>query len=257
MKRFFLFFCLLIILVFLADILKNKYLLFSNSISKDIDENDKKKLSDFFRYYVINDSWGYVFLSSKPMSFSSLKKNNKTQNDGWIIWKKYKAQFEKNFIFLEKQNKFDPNFLDIIVVNKKEFMKIANEIKEIIFSSQNLSEFVFSILEDDELLGIFLGYGKNNSKKYVLTKFQNDKEKKLNFFINYMDRLKLFIKHFRLFRNNIHFITLPNFMVDLDSLETKCLKNKYQQSRKEIISHYKNKNFLDGTLELLLKEPID
>lgn len=247
----------LIVCLILSFYLINKDLFSSNSIAKDIDENDKKKLSKFFKYYVVNDTWGYVFLGSKPVSYSTINTCNKIQNDGWTIWKKYKSRFEKKIIFLEKQNDFNPNFIDVFIINKNEFLKISHENQEKLSSCTNISERIYSIMKDEELFGIFLGYGENNSKKYYLLKFENDNEIKLNFFINKIDRLKLILKYFHLFNENIHFITLPNFMVDLNSLETKDLKKKYELSRKEIILHYKKKNFLDGTLELLLKDSVN
>lgn len=193
-------------------------------------------------------------MDSKPISLVSVNTKKKIQNNGWNTWKKYKKKFNNNFIFLEQSNKFNQKLKDIIVINKKELEKTIEENKEKfgLFKTSFVKNNIWKIKNDDELLGIILGYGKNNSEKFYLSRIKNNKEIKLHLFIDKTDYIKLVLKEFGLFRKNIHFMTLPCFMVDLNTDETKMLKKKYEKARQDIIFHYKNKDFLEGTFELLL-----
>jgi hypothetical protein len=233
---------------------------------ENIPLEDRKELEGLF-YNLINDQpFSYTLFGDKPVSIASYFRVTPWENfielgqcDGivlkkWKIWEKYKNQFPFKNYYMFKEN--SSNFEEIILMNKKEFLKtLVNhlDIFEKILGKkidpeeflrkigQGKISFYDSIQSNEILLGIFFGYGKYNP---ILFSQRNKilKDNGLNV-IGYDDGHSL-----QRIGSSIHFIG------DLNHPETKALQRKYQKFRGKISAIYAKGNFLEITLSKLISD---
>ncbi len=246
----------------------------------------------FTTFYVISffDNHKKISLLHFSDSYNkAFNPNNMKFKKCWATWKKYEHLFSKaNFIFLEENNPLNSKTKIIFFINKKAFIKTfkcyKNEIQKVTKnypdpefilnkSLKNRKLFKDFFHKHEGLLGIFLGYGKNNAlnycereKLYTLLEKKPSLEVK-NKLLNLNQKLLPFAKKDReeienlILENNfsaghakllLQYIQLPLFEADPNDEETKILEQKYKEIRKLVIESYKDKNFLKTTLEKLI-----
>ncbi len=162
---------------------------------KQLSLSDRAVMKIFFDEVIEKDQAGHVlFFSNKPVCLTGpvLKDTHKTFKDvlclrGWNAFKKNEHLLpHPNFIFSERIVKFGDNFkvLHIYVVNKQTLKKCLGEhidlfrqtlgIKftpELFITQLEEGRFLTSLLNNDEmLLGILLGYGKESSHAFKKTR---------------------------------------------------------------------------------------
>jgi len=233
-----------------------------------IPAKDKQKLEKLF-YGLINcDHFGYTLFGDKPVALSghsyltywenflSFQENEGLFWDSWNTWERYRMHFSFQNYLLHKE---PSPFLDgglIILINKKAFIEsikahlvtFENILKHPIdpekflqgieSGKQTLME---SIACNTTLLGILLGYGKQNSVLY------SHKRKVFN--ASCLNGNDDDLASTPLLR-----IRSLCFMADLKSLETQLLHQKYSEMRRKLSSIYAGENFFKTSLKRLMGE---
>ena len=230
----------------------------------DISANDQVKLEKFFEYLIIRTTFGYTLCGEKPISMETLPNLTKIPaipmvgiffklpgyhilQKGLETWSKYTKLFpSKNFVL-----RFIPEYSTIVLINKKATLKVIDENLDLFhkLSSPNLSaeEFLAEICQPKNkeymirsnvtLLGILLGYGRNNAMAF-------DKKKgivKMNpFNSNYIDRS--LVKQLE-----------PNFMAlsnKTNYRENKFINKMIEKSKIRIRREFKSKKYFEKFMEL-------
>lgn len=242
---------------------------------------DKERLMPFMRILFAEDSFAYTLLGSKPLSWScyrnalpftnltmlrdSLKKHHRTLRLGWKTWSKYRHLFPATTFWAESP-KFDSKRVSILIVNEEKFNHVVNKHKqdfqyvlnrEVIDGFQLLREakdrsLMNEVLESHQaLMGIVLGYGRDNSWEFLRRAQKRDplccvwdeantKQEGIRVrlsAVNIEDCLAL--------------ESCPSFAGIPDSEESLALKKEYLLTRQKVIDYYKGKDFLEATLSLL------
>lgn len=239
-------------------------------------KKDIKRLQEMMHVLFAEDSFAYTILGSKPMSWACYKKPflgrsfqnffskyNRKMDLGWKTWQKYRHLFPHAFFWSEEDQASDwisiilvneKIFDEIIIKNKKDFQVALN--REEINGSQLLEEakhtnFINKILKNHQaLIGILLGYGRDNSWKFWEACEKHQKLQCVWADDNYPylppeDTLK---------KNDIEesfYYSCPSFAGDPSSKKSLALKKDYFSTREKICCFYKNKDFLEATLSLL------
>lgn len=247
-------------------------------------------LDAFLRRILLSDDFSYVLFGSKPCAFTSYSKTTSfnvlcdglTISDikirqGLEVFRKYQLFFQSNnFIIIFYDY---PNDLDILLINKKTFSLIFNRYKndfEQVLGPQITDENLLThFAESDELgdaiknhqalLGILLGYGRNNAwlfhnrttaergldefnlcskKQALLEKKITEINQKLKFFSIDPPNHKSFLKR--------SLIELPHFMADSSSIETKELKETYEKDREKMKNIFAKQNLIEATFQQLI-----
>ncbi len=192
---------------------------------------------------------------------------------GWRAWKKYEKYFPHPGFSILKESKKKGGSL-LVFINNEEFKKTIssckNDFEEIlqrpIEPDQILSEAKFQPLfsgvlqNNDFLIGILLGFGRENSWCYHSNHQLSENAKPMISFVD-PEESERFSKYVAfhgiwgfasgsLFRD-FSKMQLPGFTVDPNDLETIELRRNYSVDRCRIIEYYDRKNFLDATLMLL------
>jgi len=167
---------------------------------------DKQKLEKFFDYLMHNSMIGYSLCGEKPTSMETFPVLAKiplqyaikifVKHPGYSIvwngiesWQSYSHLFlSKNFVF-----RFVPAYNTIVLINKMAALKIIKDNLDLFqkysYTNQTAAEFLeelcypkdkdYMICYDTTLLGILLGYGRNNSlafaKRSYVQKLENFK----------------------------------------------------------------------------------
>lgn len=193
---------------------------------------------------------------------------------GWKVWKKYESLFPlKKFIFIQQEPRDCKNtpaplgYTTIILIHKDNFLSImkkySSDFKNVlgenfdfhqmlkqIYKSKHLF-FESTLKKHSGLLGILLGYGRENAWYYYeLDKLRSKTLKNPSLRREFEAAQEKFIP-FPLRRPNFDLeypIYLPMFMCLPQSNETKELEKKYIKQRKEISNNYQTGDFLEITL---------
>lgn len=228
-------------------------------------------LENFFQYGVKISSFGHVLFGDKPMSIEYYDLSKPTMSvegfdymdeyhiiykyrfkEGWKALMKYKDLFpSENFIFFEYPHSWNPNFIEICVINKKLFLKVVQEhledfrtvIKRDLSPQQILEEYIqggacFNIIKNhDGLFGTILGYGRDNAwafmaqpdinNRTIVPLHSEDPEKETE-------------------------MILPGFMVLPNTKETLTLESQYRKNRDKMKEIFKNKDYLKPTLKKIV-----
>ena len=198
---------------------------------------------------------------------------------GWKVWKKYEQFFPlKKFIFVQLEypdSKHTPAYLghvNVILVHKNNFFSIlkrhSQDFKQVIgenfnphemlknaFKGKSLSSLDKRIKRHSALLGILLGYGRENAWHfYELSKLRSKMRKDLS----YREAFEVAQKRIAPFCNHNYDlqypICFPMFMCLPESKETKELKQKYTRQHRKICEIYRSGDFLEITLLKLTEE---
>lgn len=228
---------------------------------KSIPPNDREDLEGLFYQLVNEDQFGYTLFGDKPVSIGSYFNVTPWENfielgecngifwKKWATWEKYKNQFKiQNYLLLKETS---PLVDEIFIINKKSFIKMLNRhldvFERILNKSINPKQFLRQIEEgkisfsdsiqnNEILLGICLGYGRQNAILYHL-------------------RSKILtnecLDYFGDYNRSLIRINPSQFMADHQLKETKTLQQKYKALRAKISVIYSHGNFLDITLTQL------
>ncbi len=175
-------------LVFLLLIFVSSYADSQTSVAnlvQQIPKSDQRDLERFFQFLITRELIGYTLFGEKPISsvtYLSLKMAagfNTTKSlileKGWQAWLRNKKLFPENYFFLKRKNSDKTSTLYLI--NKKKALEIISKnLSEFSsFESPNPEEILTKICQDESnknpfksssLLGVFYGYGENNSQNF-------------------------------------------------------------------------------------------
>ncbi len=240
---------------------------------------DREKICGLMQKLFAEDSFAYVLLGNKPMCrgsyqtplpfhgwanfYYSFLGHYQTLRDGWITWEKYRHLFPSFNLWAEKSELY-PGWTSILLVNEKQFnIVVANNRKdfegilqrEIVDGSQLLKEAKNSSLIDEALqshqvlLGITLGYGRENSWKFlescetlIPAGFVWDEQEDIP------DEIPEDIPSTDFY---LLWFSCPSFAGDPHSEESMELKTNYLLTKQRVMKYYKDKDFLEATLSLL------
>jgi len=269
---------------------------------------EQRDLEAFFRHLIVQESCGFTFFGEKPMSLGGFwelndlifsqevldpigfiletcgSKNIQIQK-GWKTWTKYRHLFpENNFLIFDSKFNFSNNYHLIICINKRTFSESFNRniesfqlilgkdisSEKLIQLFQKEKENFYAVLNDHHgLLGILLGYGKENSSLFQRRSEIDDKywtphiftlKKRAKIpssnFSHISQEVFHLRKHLKFFPRNSQFLPninllglcLPGFIVNYHLEETLELEKRLYKECRHIIHQYKDNNFLEVTL---------
>ena len=272
----------------------------SAAILKMMPDRDRKRLEYFFLESIGWDALGYVLFGNKPMSFGgydqktdpfkslssfcyAISPRRIQSKNGFETWKKYEKLFPMSrFVVLYEETASEVTFM---FINKKNFIQAVEKHAEIfrrILNREMTGEELLRegacrpllsevLANNDELIGILLGFGRENAHLYHLRsqltseKEENDFCERFHFGCPWEKEDKEFEKKFDSIGwvsayitgahlKNLDLITLPGFCAVIDHPETLCLKQHYLETKEKIIDYYKDKDFLEATLSMLTSE---
>ncbi len=254
---------------------------------------DRRSIDSFFRIFLLKESGAYTLFGDKPVSLDAYfdaspdevisPKNkacleNKRLRHGWETWLKYQSQFPSDRYVL-KATRLDQNRTEIVLINKQAFLNVV---------SDNISDFT-SIISNDitpawlletyekgqlslfelvnrhhGLLGILLGFSKQNAWLYHIRNTTNDSDAHVvarrphPFSLRAKNLNNQTMSLSNAFPNMNHnkcysYLYLPGFIVDSESTETKKLLKKYLEQRQLIHDSYSHGDFLEITLKNFVK----
>lgn len=259
---------------------------------------DRNKLEWYFREALGWSQFGYVLLGEKPMALDVIAQTLKPFESysrfrfamsprrmqiqsGYKTWNKYKKFFPMpNFVILEEREK--DNLL-VFLINKNIFIEKINQNKndfEIILQRTVTGEMLLDesaskplfkeiLANHDGLIGIVLGYGRDNAFFYHQKSQLLSEQDQLEFLKeNHLDSVWTdtefsdFCKKFEsvswiseyisgAHMKNLELMALPGFVAQQSSIETEALRLQYLEAKAKIIDYYTGKDFLETTLHLL------
>ena len=229
------------------DLVTRKELLSARQKIATLTEEEKTLLTGFFDEFLFS-SCAYPLIKSKPMGLFSFYK----EDPKLAFWKQYQDSLsieDYNFIYYPPKFSKDFTFAIIVCIDLckqciESHLDIFNTALSANFSSEEIYNIVvdsqherfYDIHYNDLLLGILLGYGKNNANLYA------QKQR---------DKLSSFTKEIPIFSPKW---CLPFFVCDQSTEETKLLKNRYIQARSYIRWTLIGHNNLEVCLALLQRE---
>lgn len=229
-------------------------------------EKDRIVLEPFFKMLLSEETLGYVLLEEKSIAFLSyipnlswahpfrslfclrtyLSPKNQILKKGWNAWTKYENGVSDEFLFAKETSIHNPLSVWVFVIHKNLFCKTINENKfdferildrkitgEELFEEAKRKPLFSKVLKRNEgLLGILLGFGKNNSWL-----FSNGKMDQLGYFPMQEDISSP--------------VDLPAFRANWNDPETLLLRDKYIRSRKKIEEVFFGNEPLDQVFRFL------
>lgn len=243
---------------------------------------DKKRLFDLMQELFAHDNFAYTLLGSKPLSWAtyrqswpfvdwgtfrdSLNKYHRVLRSGWKTWEKYRHLFPAENFWAD-HSKSDPEWISILLVNEEQFNTVVINNKkdfqdvlrrEMVDGFQMLKEaknrsLMNDILEGHQaLLGIVLGYGRDNSWKFLkgcekrepIGWVWDEKGYPTCTSMQLSPEISLTEWYLTLY-------SCPSFAGDPNSEESLALKKDYLLTKQKVLNYYKGKDFLEATLSLL------
>lgn len=262
---------------------------------KLIPPEDLNRIQVLFEHFFKFNEFGFTLFGDKPLSFCNsiyepiftsskednliwycerILKTNKNYKSEWLTWEKYRHLFPINkFIFTYED-------LGVVLVNRDELKKIIsdNEAKffKILGNDFNLNNFIRSIEDgkglfhllanNHELLGIVLGFGKQNSQLFqrreeileVLEPHQIPKNLQIKIdpsppYLNIEDELKDLWSKLAITNNYATFFPIVDqnrviFVGNPSYLETQKLQIKYEIQGKKIKEILSKEDWLEQVL---------
>jgi|GEM_PF-6812244 hypothetical protein len=236
---------------------------------------EAKRLEYFFQQIIIKEPFAYTLAGTKPASiygfenrFTILSPSNVRFVLGWKTFEKYKRYFDSEKIdcWVEK-NWIEAGAKDLLVIVDR------GKLNEIFLNNTNFKQnpqiltsrplFAKGLQKHDALIGIALGYGKKNAWLYH-NKFYDYANWTLEQKLDVSNKLpliwdreviekqakKIWFKSLMFQSLTAEDIGIPSFVGDPFSEESLQLKQDYLLARKKIIQYYKNRNFLEASLNL-------
>lgn len=233
---------------------------------------EKADLAYFFDYACLFCQYPYTLLGYKPMSICNYLQDSGDLPDllradyqrprhknfadslerGYSILEKYSFLFsKKSHLIIRYHASNSQGMKEVALIDNQRCMKeIENNLDEFSrvlkksYSPEQIFEILthpedesfYKITQNNHLLGILLGFGRNNAYLFSL----NKKDKLTSFSNEWPGWPRKWL--------------LPCFICDRTTGETKNLKKRYKMARKFIRWTYFNRNQLEVTLALLEKE---
>ncbi len=196
--------------------------------------------------------------SSNPILFiQSFLLHNFRMQMGWKTWVKYRDHFaQSSFVLRAEKSPWIENGILILLLNKKKIDEVIDANRDLFLETLRIEEVV---QQHEGLLGILLGYGRNNSMLFwkrslgeeisLTTPWDKEIDEQMFQHRSLFHWWKmLFAKDEEKLKLSLEY---PYFACDPSSEETKRLKTEYLQTREQILESYREKDFLEATLELL------
>ncbi len=254
----------------------------AKQVISTIPMKDREILDKFFRNLCFFYEFAYTLFGDKPISieFFDLDKEElfHTSAEGYMIWSKYANLFpSQKHIFLFYENK-EQGYCEITLINKDSFrittqnhlMKFAevfgqeispDKLLELIVEKRSLHN--TPIGDRADLIGILLGYGKNNAELFqkrneILMRGTGIRKKRIKPSQGYkcieeeLDALNACLKSFSSEgRISLNYMRLPGFAADPELVETKRLRKKYIDQRRRITQRFIQNDVLETIMEQL------
>lgn len=265
---------------------------FSHPEFESFSHKDTDELRKLFRFLFAENAFGYTLLGDKPMSFCFLPtgqphistrdhifkiclRGDRSFVPGVLAWNKLQiGNHFGNYLLVFFKEKNLPTFA--IIINKRSFYRAVNEniedFKEIYgldVTAEKILQRVFKaewlfgeLFSQHYLLGILLGYGKQNAALFqrrnelYYPSFQIpflQKARPGRKFSTVKEEMEFINKCLRPVMHKSPFIYLVrgvNFVGDLSLEETQVLKREYEDLHRELTLIFKQPNWL----ELLIAE---
>lgn len=221
---------------------------------------DRLKLEIFFDYLIHNSTIGYSLCGNKPVSmetFPALAKISPqyavkifAKHQGYsMLWNGIEAWQRNCHLFPSRKFvfRFVPNYNTIVFINKNATLKIIEDNLDLFQKYANTEQTAIEFLEDvcipkdkdymiqynTALLGILLGYGKNNalafSEKMYFQKLEGFK------LYNSSDIFNEFINPgFKIINNGTN------------DLENNSIRNKLRKAKRKITCTFKKNHFFES-----------
>jgi len=161
--------------------------------------------------------------------------------------------------------------LTVAIVNKKAFIQMVQQYhqdfqiilnrkiygEDLLAEGKSTSFLSHVLMNHDGLIGILLGYGRDNAlwyhQKYRLHSAQERAEfcEKFDLGFRLTDELGSVWSDEEYAKFREEWPYLPSFRADPTSLEAKHLRKQYLETREVIRQYYAGKDFLEATLKLL------
>ena len=206
-----------------------------------LSKTENKELQALFDHFFYFSEFAYTIFGTKPMSIARLPPTLKAKK-GWEAWEKIQGRFCSKKFILRKY--LCDGYEFVLVANLKEIEKVYRENQawfNAVFREKMTLDTLISCLKEESplfqelmhnhlLVGILLGYGARNAELFSHNStLENKKKIPLESFSMRVHPI------FYLFSK----IMPPNFACDPSTEETRDLKNRYQQERKEILKRAK------------------
>jgi hypothetical protein len=254
---------------------------------------ERDYLATFLHILLFSDNFAYLLFGSKPIAIAGFEKLSR-----FTISHDYRSALNlkiiKGFELLKKNQYLfscsniivyfdeDESNLFILMINKKNLLKTLEEsiddFRQVLGSETTVKslftriiggeEYLADVIKNHEaLLGILLGYGRNNAWLFheygticrrlsrfeppmkgdsLLEKRFNEINQKTGGFSEDFQECKYILKS--------PYISLPHFMADFNSLETKKLKESYEKERENMKKLFAKQNYVEATLLKLMDE---
>lgn len=245
-----------------------------------IPSEDRKNITRFLTFVVFQSSFGYVLFGDKPMAFEEFIETDDIPREyfrsytdvqqglkyyvwqrGIKAWEKYQHLFPSNhFRLIVKKAQKPGDTTTVILIRKSAFESTVLKYRQDFETTLRQKVSPEGLLADfynrgfgealdhhPALLGILLGYGRNNAWHYfnwIESKRQRPSKSERNNFVP-LPFSKAPHPHLELS------ILLPGFGCDPNSEETKELRQKYGAQRHRIYEAYQGNDFLEVTLKKL------
>lgn len=182
------------------------------------------------------------------MSFSSWSSSQYRMKLGWQTWEKYSRFFNNDRIQLwTEPNPWVENDTLIVIADKNQCAQTLKELSQTTDLFHEVPVFKNGLQNHELLIGILLGFGKNNASLYRdhsnLQQIWGSEYRQ--------EAKKLYFKSVPYRIMTPSDILLPGFVGDPETDESKQLKSNYISAKNDLVRFYEGKNFLEATLSLL------
>lgn len=161
-------------------------------ITLNLTRREAKILKKFFHRLLIWELFGYTFTGDKPISYTGYKKpfcslsslfpSNREIYQGWNCWQKYLPKIPSpKFLFLVEENPWKKDEFLLIIMDQDQVLSTIQQnidlfekyLEEPVVSFQKFlkppqksSLFKDLLQKNDLLMGILLGFGRENAQYY-------------------------------------------------------------------------------------------
>jgi hypothetical protein len=256
-----------------ADLFKTRQKL--NTLSL----RERRGLAYFFNQLISVDHFPYTLIGDKPMSIAPImveytddlllpfrdafnSRHNQKLRQGYQVWKKYQSLFPSKKHMLIEYPFLGRGRIEIALICHESCMKVIrnhlSDFQEVlggVYACEEVFDILthpehknfYKIIDHNRLIGILLGYGRDNSCLYEKYRGGSSRSDIIQSPQIGADSLRFFSDEWpmpgKLFS--------PNFACDPDSEETRNLRKHYSSARKNVCWTFFLRDKLEVTLALL------